>query len=144
MKANELMVGDWVKVTHLNKIGKAYRIDRANEDGNGWVAVFDGDYHESLLEPIPLTPEILEKNGWKLYDLEDIDWLIYDYSTNCQNVRISENDTYGYKWWIVVSNILGEDEAGFKDRNHAGIYCNYVHQLQHALRLCGIDKEIEI
>ncbi len=110
MKVNELMVGDWV-------------YDSANEC---YVQVTYKDFRNDCIrilsdfKPIPITPEILEKNGFENqgYFGECIlgDWRIL---CDTKNVDI----------------IHGE-------------HCNmdtpieYVHELQHALRLCGIDKEI--
>lgn len=39
MKATELQIGDYVRISHRNKIGKVYRIDKANGEGNGYAAV---------------------------------------------------------------------------------------------------------
>ena len=50
MKVNELMVGDWVKVTTTDQPRK---ISGTND------MLFHDDY-----EPIPLTEEILVKNGF--------------------------------------------------------------------------------
>jgi len=118
MKAEELMIGDWVKISHLNKIGKVYRIDRANGEGNGFAAVIDGDYYEGNLEPIPLTTEILEKNGFSSNYAEDD----LSYAESCGD--------------IIGIHIYGKN--GLMDE----MYFKYVHQLQQALRLCGIEKEI--
>lgn len=79
-----------------------------------------------LLNPIHLTPEILEKNGFELQrDKSEIGTL----------------DTY----W------LGSELGAFRiHRLNNGDYqfglakIKFVHQLQHALRLCGIDKEIKV
>ena len=135
MKANELMIGDWVKVTHLNKIGKVYRIDVANGEGNGWVAVFDGDYHESLFEPVPLTPEILEKNGFVTND-EQGNWKGYRMYSLFDTNKIC----------IFMLKLCEKDSIGeiSLDMSPYYIVFKFVHQLQHALRLCGIDKTIEL
>lgn len=79
-----------------------------------------------LLRPIPLTPEILKKNGFELQrDKSELGTL----------------DTY----W------LGNELGAFRiHRLNNGDYqfglakIKFVHQLQHALRLCGIDKEIKV
>lgn len=70
-----------------------------------------------LYKPIQLTPEILEKNGF----VQD-----------------------GESWWyqdfrIVLSTSKGESLVCGRQVK----FC-YIHQLQHALRLCGIEKEIEL
>ena len=95
MKANELMIGDLVKC------GKRYmKVTQLAED-------MDCDD----IEPIPLTPEILEKNGIE----------------------------------------LSVGPGGLYQGTISGVNCHiefniikYVHELQNALRLCGIEKEIEL
>ena len=127
MKANELMIGDWVLDKKTNR---PYKIIGTND------LLFHDDYSH-----IPLTAEILEKNGFKQGFIPAL------------KTKSS---------LLLVANI-GEDyiEVRFDRRNIAiwldydengdGIYSDYllplpiyVHELQHTLRLCGIDKEIEI
>lgn len=124
MKAESLMIGDWVKVTHLNKIGKVYRIDAANGDGNGWAALIDGDFHESNLEPIPLTEEFLVKNGF-IKSEED------------------ENDGCfdGLDYTFIPCKDGGYNCCFDKKRTISGHF-DYVHELQQAFRLTGIKKSI--
>ena len=110
MKINELMIGDWVQVpSELNR----YKRIRSTFDMDSAV----------LYEPIPLTTEILEKNGFESckegYDI-GIPLLYWD--KYCTAVC----------GWTHCSNIIEVFD------------CRYVHQLQHALRLCGIIKEIEL
>lgn len=123
MKANELMIGDWVRVTE--KADKEYfygeynpgEIVQVNEildyGINPYWCVDEVNYllHLEDIEPIPLTKEILEANeiSYKMglggYPVLEV------HGVNCS----------------VAFNLI-----------------KYVHQLQHALRLCGIDKEITI
>ena len=118
MKAKELMIGDWVFI-------KDYPIKALPQK------VKPEHFVRSLVEfePIPLTPEILEKNGWI-------------------------KDGYFYKAEDGSYIQLGElfEHASFRAEKH-GIpreiqtsphLLKYIHQLQHALRLCGIEKEIEL
>lgn len=113
MKANELMVGDWV--LNRKKFSEVKPIRLTQVDFCLWKA--DGIYAKDYLDcdPIPLTPEILEKNGWTLWEIEG-----------------------EYKG--VISIYGREAPFGVFD----GIEINFVHQLQHALRLCGINKTIEL
>ena len=82
------------------------------------------------VEPIPLTTEILEKNGWKwnaFYTMIDL-------------VVGTIHIGWGfYKDCISVSDHSDEGHCQI-----SSLRCEYVHELQHALRLCGIDKTIEI
>ncbi len=123
----ELMVGDWVYtknhkkyicitpydfVTHGHRpSGRQYFI--------GEPEVISG----RDLEPIPLTPEILEKNGW---EERPTGYVFYTDGKRYDNSL----------WYIFGSNTFVVNTAEFQIK--------YVHELQHALRLCGIEKEIEL
>lgn len=63
MKANELMIGDWVSDEYKLPM-QIYRVEGefAYADSGCSLYEFNKDYPP---QPIPLTPEILEKNGWK-------------------------------------------------------------------------------
>ncbi len=138
MEAKELMIGDWVlvrpsmmpiQVAAIHKKKVAYH---ATGDRLTWV-------RDGLIEPIPITPEILEKNGFKVKEPE----------SNFKYVAAGEK--YIIKFLFFGEAIHGVSTvmdcelvfAGGLDRIHK---CNvkYVHELQHALKLCGIEKEIEL
>lgn len=73
-----------------------------------------GEYE--FCEPIPLTEGILVKNGWR------------------KHIMLYKNEWYG--------NIgLFEEHGKFY---YMDLKIEYVHQLQHLLRLCGIEKELVI
>lgn len=94
------------------------------EDSCGQLYMYKRIYE---INSIPLTPEILEKNGFKKNG-EYNEW------------NIGERDEYPF---IGVS--LNRQSMRVK---HLGcdIFIEgkvvYVHQLQHALRLAGVEKEI--
>ena len=50
MKTKELMIGDWVYGTEKKKYGRVDRLEH--------------DVEDESVEPIPLTEEILKKNGF--------------------------------------------------------------------------------
>lgn len=116
MKAEDLMIGDWVKfnnsdLAHQIKAiaGKSVKVDKVY-----W-------YSASKLSPIPITSEILEKNGWE--------------ETPTGYVFYTDGKRYDNSlWYIFGSNTFVVNAAEFQIK--------YVHQLQHALKLCGIEKEI--
>lgn len=134
MKATELMVGDWVYDKHFNgdiepiQIHNIYGTEVNCKTARNHFDVDEivsGTYMSDL-QPIPLTPEILEENGFNISSLTDNRWTYGD-------IALSKvNDYY------VFSSMYDEYMIG--TRPH--IY--YVHELQHALRLCGINKEIEL
>lgn len=121
MKANEVMIGDWVSCGgHYRKI-QSLEFDNTEEEKCWFWS--DEDQALCLLsehDQIPLTPEILEKNGFingEFYAESHIeDWQIM---SDC-----------GY--------LAARSERGWS----IDIPCRYIHELQHALRLCGISKEI--
>ena len=86
-----------------------------------------------LIEPIPLTPEILEKNGFilktdgwlwcKEKGIDDKNYIFIQFRKGCDEVRLLELN--------FVNKVLAKYEQ-----------IHYVHELQHALRLCNVNKEI--
>lgn len=132
MKANELMLGDWV---YNNVADITFQV----------YPQFFSQWHnqpeqfKAIIHPIPLTPEILEKNGWK------------DISTHtlkgCDTFRLRLNQrSFDYTLTLKMRDYFRLDS--YDDRVYTLCELNfgfkYVHQLQHALRLCGIEKEIEL
>jgi len=147
MKANELMVGDWVKIKTYGISDKferteAYIYVKVAEIGSALITVeYNNEIKEPYricenteIEPIPLTTEILEENGFEdigddTYQLEEkpcwfwVDFFRHNYGC--------EYDTSTYEY---------ED-----DEHRLKLYgIPSVHELQHALRLCGIEKTIEL
>lgn len=146
MKANELMVGDWVCYSKANNY-----YTRINEIRHTEVPLNDQWYIEGMrsdndkispnaveyfavetLSPIPLTAEILEKNG---FDISDKEVMQYHFEEDGEKYHFSLRQMYdkdgkphGYSFYAF--NVL--------------TLLDYVHELQHALRLCGIKKEIEL
>ena len=85
---------------------------------------------EEALKPIPLTPEILEKNGWKkkMY----CDW--------CHYLPIEGNILY-------LSKGIGIDGAFSVGVGQGMSYIasiSFVHQLQHLFFGLGLNSEMEV
>lgn len=132
----ELSVGNWVKFPHgIDKI-----IDLPYIEGKGMCASFAASatlFPVSVedLEPIEITLEILEKNGWKLgkYSSATLEFedkrVILDFTKFGILLRI----------FVVIDNILEGEDFQILD-----IRINGVHQLQNALALCRINKEIKL
>lgn len=129
MKANELMIGDWVLVN-----GTSVQVEAIDE--NGFIAYFNSNA-EGLLavdkfEPIPLTAEILEKNGFlPSFEMghETLCLVSSEYS-----VYYRPDDTYLY----VFKRDNEHGEGDFIIRDHRSINTKYVHELQHALCSCDL------
>lgn len=123
MKANELMLGDLVQVN-----GEMFKVISISYFDIGIADSKKGFYHEHIdnIKPIFLSPEILQKNGFKLQrDKSELGILdTYWLGSELGAFRIHRLNNGGYQFGLA------------KIRN--------VHELQHSLRLCGIDKEIII
>lgn len=129
LRSIDLMIGDWV-LCH----GKPMQIMEIFSDVVN-CEVWPYDYAD--LEPIPLTAEILEKNGWK--DISD------HTLKGCETFRLHlEQRSFDYTLTLKMRDYFRLDS--YDDRVYTLCEVNfgfkYVHELQHALRLCGIDKEI--
>ena len=138
MRIEELSVGDWV----CAKLAKwessdadmtpPLQVKRINgiERHNLYVDLFNPESntieHSAFVEdliPIPITPEILEKNGIsKTYESDE--YAVY------KGEGFGVTEYYTELWEF--------------DRHRNRLMIRNVHQLQHALRLAGIEKEIEV
>ena len=127
------MIGDWV--IHKNEPIMVWEIDdyydRINTEPDGYNAITCIEISE--VTPIPLTAEILEKNFNSIENLPYSDR--YYYYTNYTEVEITE---YIDSIWKVAVDVEMRGLPTWE------MYVTYVHELQHALRLCNINKEIEI
>jgi hypothetical protein len=114
MKANELMIGDWVLDTRTDTPLR--------------VNPFMAEMEVPEWQPILLTPEILEKNGFEV---------------DPSNTRmLFHHDNYRLCYYFNS----GKHFSSFNITNGSlaqKVIVN-VHELQHALKFCGIDKEIII
>lgn len=150
MKANELMLGDWVYGLYPNgdRYHRPFRISAVDTYPNNRSPriVTEGGYgfQEEYLEPIPLTPEILEKNGFTQYGSDE---LFFECEVPvftpepCTVLVTLQNKDPEYDEYSASIQISAGPDGSFSGRNDDVVY---VHELQHALRLCGIDKIIEL
>jgi hypothetical protein len=90
-----------------------------------------------IVEPVPLTPEILEKNGF----IQDTNYPFRFFSPKVYKTRdIGVDFTIkGFSFWMGDTISIACGNGSRINR----LPC-FVHELQHALKLCGIDKEIEL
>lgn len=128
MEVKELMIGDWVKILPVKDTLKEYntQVKQLTYDD-----ILDSYYVEDegncvalkYVEPIPLTPYILAINGWikksytSLFEHND-EHIPFALEIYKRDLYLDQDDT------IVIS-------------------CMYVHELQHALRLCGLSELAE-
>ncbi len=136
MKTTDFMVGDWVFVNDTPR--KIQAIDGVDDeimaDDELYTFCQDRVHSEDDIQPVPLTPKILEKNGFKSYGES---WYLPD------DIKVMVG-FYMYKTTVSVKK--GDDifqkEIRCSYRACAEERGMHVHTLQHALRLCGIKHDI--
>lgn len=140
MKANELMINDYVEVD-----GKICKVAFISQFGDINVEIDDTHSIETNnVNPIQLAPEILEKNGFKRNGFINISPDFYYYDDACQ-IDINFNSTCDKKKSIWVENRKNKISATIEEARHSlEKKPLYVHELHHLLGLCKIDKEIEL
>lgn len=138
LTAKDLMIGDYVIRKNVPKeilivvaIDSIRGIVYLDLDGLGITEKIEN------IEPIPLTTDILEKNGFvKSYGVSDTPPYDIDEEGNMYYSFKGEHKFWG--WWqpdntyYIPANAMGD------------IVIKYLHELQHALRLAGIKKTIEL
>ena len=123
IRANELTVGDWVLY-----MGKPHYVIAIETDGIVKITTPElADWCRRAtwtdrMEPIPLTPEILEKNGFRY------------------------NDEPFVQGWEQFGLTLYRGGNGYRINcgSNVALVIDSAHELQHCLKLVGIDKEITI
>ena len=121
----ELSIGDWVM--YRNREWQVCSLYQFTGEVGLWRK--DSQICENVadLTPVPLTPEVLEKNGLCVVE-EDADFSEYELFGSENFSIFHTKGTLRYRL----------------ETPQASVVCWYVHQLQHALRLAGIDNEIEL
>lgn len=138
MKATDLMLGDYVQFFNENLEKTQYEkvTSIKIDDGTRYIQTAESDvyYREEIYKPIPLTPAILAKNGMETKDGDE--FVLFDNSKidTTGEFTIIRYYAKACRLWICKGDGVRENEIR--------INCQYVHELQHALKLCGIDKEI--
>ena len=140
MRAEELMIGDWVmwknrKVQIARVGGIVYSFGHIDVT----LAYCNDDkiletHDIKSISPILLTPEILEKNGF----------------TNCETTELTR-ELGNELWYPGEDNYISDPDLMINLGKHSFLVrfagsivwnLHYVHELQHFLRLVDYDKEI--
>ena len=136
MNVDELMIGDWVyRVDFKEPIPvRILGLEVVNYDTHPMQYVADvfcpkhnnnvGLYMDEIC-PIPLTAEILKKNGF-----EKVNGEYQDVFYCCDGLDLLIDDRLE-PWCYTLYGVLE-------------LPIRYVHILQHAMRLAGIEKTIEL
>lgn len=113
-------------------IGKGFQ----GSSKDDWIQTYNDE-----VSPIPLTTEILEKNGWKKEamsrGIRNRHWVYTK----------PDIEEYGFSPIYIEKGIGDEfDVYPFTDNNVCNpiVYIKYVHQLQHLLFGLGLNSEMEV
>ena len=133
MKATELMIGDWVNsdfgIFQINEI-----FDDCVRDSRG------NDYEFDCIHPILLTGDILKSNGFELVEIGD-----NGPSTPKANVNRYEKleCKTAFQTFYLTYDRRTRKYSLNAFSNHI-INIIYIHELQNAMRVCCVEKEIEL
>lgn len=146
MKANELMVGDWISYIedgkpYFARVSEVYKSSVFTEDG-----YFEGrEVEENEIIPVPITPRILEKND--IHETHTNQW-VWERKPHTNTDIMYQADVICFDKEFPRMENGGLHIGGFVHvaSEHGMVYgeCEYVHELQHALKLCRIEKEIKL
>lgn len=117
MEQNKYIPGDWIKYIGNNspryvQIWQVRENSLLLEEGFGTVGF-------SEVEPIPLTPEILEGIGWKWSEEHE------EFASSSSKIAIYPESNY-----YVISDLY--------------VKIRYAHQLQHFLFGLGLDSNFDL
>lgn len=123
MRIEELSIGDWVM--YRDREWQVCSLFQFTEEVGLWRKDAQICEYVADIDPIPLTPEILEKNGLCVVE-EDADFSEYELFGSENFSIFHAKGTLRYRL----------------ETPQASVVCWSVHQFQHALRLAGVEKEI--
>lgn len=141
MTTKDLMIGDYVtfKDCQNDDAPTIVKIEGLGYQGQGVVeealVTIDGDEYgfdcveiDEEFVGIPLTGEILESNGFR-----NIGGHWFDDNSDYYELEVEE---YSDSIWRVIYH---STELNIGDER---VFVSHVHELQHFLKHCGINKEI--
>lgn len=117
MEQNKYIPGDWVRYIGNNSL-KYVQIWQVRENSLLLEEGF-GTVGFSEVEPIPLTPEILEGIGWKWSEEHE------EFASSSSKIAIYPESNY-----YVISDLY--------------VKIRYAHQLQHFLFGLGLDSNFDL
>lgn len=129
LKADELMVGDYVRQKHSGLLLQVSEVVPPYIRAKG----MEGQFHEDTIEAIRLTREMIEDNGWH-----------EKYISGYFDADVEQNLEISMHWFQ-------EYKDGRKTPVWSICSCQYVvmpfwfvHELQHALKLNRIKLEFKV
>ena len=150
MKPTDLMLGDWVLwKNRYVQIVRTCAVVYSFGHRDVWLAHCNDDndvecHDMSTISPIPLIPEILEKNGFDPETFLTSEWGKEVYFKEFPGCVVEPDNPGKYIFGTTFHwNKTGGDGSpiDWGTMYESSIHnLQYVHELQHALRLCGLNE----
>lgn len=134
MDYKKLMIGDWVKCYHPTQPAYPIKVTASllnllERQQNGLVKFSEPIFR--IVEPIELTHEFIEKNGFEIIESNDMGYVHY-HLDSVDSIDIKDyNGHYELTIWSY-------DEIQFMKN------IKYVHEFQNALNICKVTEENDI
>lgn len=141
MEAKDLMIGDWV--LDGNQIAQVVLLTCDGIIGT----TFNESSNIEVVEPIPLTPDVLARMGFTIEEVPKYDDSYtedeYTATMKCVDSRKCEVEIEYKTYWkkLRAFNYDPHNRLGFTSIE---TQVEYVHELQNIMCLCGIEKEFVI
>lgn len=135
MRVNELQIGDYVNYRgQIIKVTSLY--DKGGSNEVGWSDKESVWVNGRTIEPIPLAKIHLAKNGFEAINEYDTEFV---YGDGGFEVKVEFDE--GLEVANIPPCIYLRIEFAEKE---LVMPIEYVHELQHAMRIFGISKSIEV
>lgn len=130
MNTKELTTGCYVKVN-----GKPHRVDEIFNNAVG-LEKWDTLFHYSDLEPIPITEELLLKNGFEFIEYRDLEQYSKVFGKFNLRFDYKMSNTPNRDWHL---QIVIEERCSI-----GGCDVQYIHQVQTFCNVLGIELKLEL
>lgn len=146
MKPEELFIG--AIVSFENRLCTVEHIERGivcikdiRTKTSHWLTMTTDD-----IQPVPITPEILKKLGWVIdKENEVVSRFVWAQKPPQGKLEFTTVEISLYDEELIGVKCLVEIRCSSLSNGINSLHscdCENIHQLQAALRLCGIEKEI--
>ena len=129
ISVKELQIGDWVLSTEFGA-NKPTQVVDIESSGRVWLKGENEYTTDTYIDPIPFTEEIIKKIGINQQGL-DVRFII----AKSKRTKLKKREK------IIYINIYRYNNDTYEETDVL-LAIRYVHELQHVLRICKIDKEI--
>jgi hypothetical protein len=141
MKCSDLQIGDYVRFKRTKEPVWVFEIDGdrniINNEPDGYCS--EKNIGIDDVEPIPLTPEILERNGFNKVPQQGCSnpyyWMMEKYEEESEELlyRIKAYKTLFRGMCVSIDNYADCEPIKYSKQ------MEHVHELQNALRICSLN-----